>query len=958
MNTDQFINRHLGPREADIASMLKAVGAESMDQLINETIPASIRLDKALAIEKDGISEQEFLNHIKSLASKNKLYRSYIGMGYYGTNLPSVIKRNVFENPGWYTSYTPYQAEISQGRLEALLNFQTMLIELSGMEIANSSLLDEATAAAEAMSLMFDTRSRKDVKAGKNKLFVDKNIFPQTLDVIQMRAEPIDIEVVVGNYKSFEMDEMCFGAILQYPAADGTVHDYEAFTTKAHENGMLVTAVVDIMAMVLLKKPADWGADVVVGNTQRFGVPMGFGGPHAGYLATAEKYKRNIPGRIIGVSVDKHGNKALRMALQTREQHIKRERATSNICTAQALLANMAGFYAVYHGPEGLKHIAKNIHAKAQALDKVISELGYQQLNENYFDTIRIQLPDGIQQRDIQSISADKHINLNYQENGIISISMDESAGIKDLNDIISIFAKANNKHNITIESLEEKTNIPQNLLRKDNFMQQKVFNSYHSETEMMRYMHKLVKRDIALNQSMIPLGSCTMKLNPATTMLPLSWDEFGGIHPFSPADQWKGYQEMMCELQADLAEITGFDAVSLQPNSGASGEHTGLMLIRAYQKDKGESHRNICLIPGSAHGTNPASAVMAGMKVIVTKTDDNGNISIDDLRNKAEEHKDNLAAFMVTYPSTHGVFESQIREMNKIIHDNGGLVYMDGANMNAQLGLTSPGHIGADVCHLNLHKTFAIPHGGGGPGIGAIGVAKHLTDYLPGHKVVKTGGDKAIPAVAAAPFGSASILPITYGFIKMLGAKGLRKSAEVSILNANYIAKRLEGWYDVLYTGETGRCAHEMILNLQHYQSEYHVSSADVAKRLMDFGFHAPTLSFPVHETLMVEPTESESKEELDRFIEAMIQIRKELDMVKEGKYSMEDNPVINAPHTAVECVSNKWEHKYERELAAFPLDWIRENKFWPYVGKIDNGYGDRNLMCTCDPIESYEDK
>ena len=956
MNTNQFINRHLGPRDEDIKDMLKTVGVNSLDQLINETVPESIRLEKDIDMVKEGISEQEFLNNIRKIAAKNKLYRSYIGMGYYGTNLPSVIKRNVFENPGWYTSYTPYQAEISQGRLEALLNFQTMITELSGMELSNCSLLDEATSAAEAMSLMFDTRSRKDVKAGKNKLFVDNNIFPQTLDVIQLRAEPVGIEVITGEFETFEFDDLFFGAIVQYPAADGSIHHYGEFSEKAHNKGILVTAVADIMALVLLQKPAEWGADVVVGNTQRFGVPVGFGGPHAGYLATSEKYKRNIPGRIIGVSVDVHGNKALRMALQTREQHIKRERATSNICTAQALLANMAGFYAVYHGPKGLKYIANSIHSKAVTLTNKITELGYKQLNDKFFDTIRIELPRNISQKDIQSIASDKEINFNYTETGVVGISMDESATINDLNDILSIFAKAIGKSSINIETPDTDIRIPESMLRKDEFMKQKVFNSYHSETEMMRYINKLVRRDIALNHSMIPLGSCTMKLNPATTMLPLSWDEFGGIHPFAPADQWEGYREMMCELQSDLAKITGFDTVSLQPNSGASGEHTGLMVIRAYQKDRGQGHRNICLIPASAHGTNPASAVMAGMNVVVTKTDEHGNISVEDLKEKAEEHKDNLAAVMITYPSTHGVFESKIREMVRIIHDNGGLVYMDGANMNAQLGLTNPGTIGADVCHLNLHKTFAIPHGGGGPGVGAIGVAPHLSPFLPGHSVVKTGGEKAIRAIAASPFGSASILPITYGYIKMSGLNGLKKAAEVAILNANYLAAKLKGWYEVLYTGETGRCAHEMIIDLQHYQTEYHVSSADIARRLMDYGFHAPTLSFPVHETLMVEPTESESKEELDRFAEAMIQIRKELDLIREGKYTHEDNPVVNSPHTANECVADEWNHIYGRDTAAFPLKWLRENKFWPYTGKIDNGYGDRNLMCTCDPIENYE--
>ncbi len=956
MNTNCYINRHLGPREEDLKEMLETIGVESLEKLIDETVPTSIRLNK-LDIAQEGMSEQEFLNHIKNIALKNKIFRSYIGMGYYGTNLPSVIKRNVFENPGWYTSYTPYQAEISQGRLEALLNFQTVITELTGMALANCSLLDEATSAAEAMSMMFSTRSRSDVKAGKNKLFVDENIFPQTLDVIELRSEVVGIEVVKGDFNSFDFsDDLFFGAILQYPAANGIIPNYKTFTDKAHEKGMLVTAVVDIMAMVKLQKPAEWGADIVVGSTQRFGIPMGYGGPHAGFLATSDKYKRNMPGRIIGVSVDKHGKKALRMALQTREQHIKRERATSNICTAQALLATMAGFYAVYHGPKGLQFIANEIHAKAVTIENKLIALGYTLLNDNYFDTLRIKLPEGVSQKDIQKLALEKHINFNYFETDVVTVSMDETVNIKDINDIIAVFAKAINKPSIEVTALDSETKIPSELLRNDNFMQQKVFNSYHSETDMMRYINKLVRRDIALNHSMIPLGSCTMKLNPATTMLPLSWDEFGGLHPFVPTEQAQGYQEMIEDLKSDLAKITGFDNVSVQPNSGAAGEHTGLMVIRAYQKHKGEGHRNVCLIPASAHGTNPASAIMAGMKVIVTATDKHGNISVEDLKEKAEANKDNLAAVMITYPSTHGVFESKIREMVKIIHDNGGLVYMDGANMNAQLGLTNPGHIGADVCHLNLHKTFAIPHGGGGPGVGAIGVAKHLTPFLPGHSVVKIGGEQSIKAVAAAPYGSASVLPITYGYIKMSGFNGLKKSAEYAILNANYLAAKLKDWYSVLYTGETGRCAHEMILDLQHYQAEYHVSSADIARRLMDYGFHAPTLSFPVHETLMVEPTESESKAELDRFAETLIQIRKELDLIKEGKYTAEDNPLVNSPHTADECAGDEWNHVYSRETAAFPLAWIRENKFWPYVGKIDNGYGDRNLMCTCDPIESYE--
>ncbi|MFO7790850.1 MAG: aminomethyl-transferring glycine dehydrogenase [Bacteroidota bacterium] len=953
-----FTDRHIGPRDEDLKEMLNTVGVDSIEQLIDEAVPKSIRLDKPIDMAGDGCSEQAFLSHITEIANKNKVYRSYIGQGYYGTVFPSVIKRNIFENPGWYTSYTPYQAEISQGRLEALLNFQTAISELTGMEIANSSLLDEATSAAEAMSLMFDTRSRKDVKAGKNKLFVDKNIFIQSLDVIQMRAEPIGVEVIVDDFRNFTKldDGAFFGAIVQYPAADGCINDYSTFSGQAHEAGILVTAVVDILSLALLQKPSEWGADVVVGNTQRFGVPMGFGGPHAAFLATSEKYKRNIPGRIIGVSKDKFGKPGLRMALQTREQHIKRERATSNICTAQALLATMAGFYAAYHGPEGLKNIAGNVHKKAVTLEQALKKLGYDQLNELYFDTLKISLPENIQSSEIQSVAADYKINFNIIDQQTIGISMDETAEVKDLNDIISVFAKVMNQHSTPIESIEQDIAIPDTLLRKDNFMQQAAFNSYHSETKMMRYMKKLERRDIALNHSMIPLGSCTMKLNSATSMLPMSREEFGNIHPFAPSDQWKGYQEMMCELQSDLAKLTGYHAISLQPNSGASGEHTGLMLIRAYHLDNNDKQRNICLVPASAHGTNPASSIMAGMKVVVVESDDNGNISLDNLKEKAEKHKDDLAACMITYPSTHGVFESNIRDMIKIIHDNGGLVYMDGANMNAQLGITHPGIIGADVCHLNLHKTFGIPHGGGGPGVGPIGVTKELSKYLPGHSVVQTGGDKAIKPVAAAPFGSASILPITYAFIKMLGLSGLKKSAEISILNANYIACALKDWYDVLYTGETGRCAHEMILNCQHFQKEYHVSAGNIAKRLMDYGFHAPTLSFPVHETLMVEPTESESKEELDHFIEAMIQIRKELDKIKDGTYSADDNPVINAPHTAEECLKSDWDHSYDRETATYPLNWVRENKFWTWTAEIDQGYGDRNLFCTCETLESYK--
>ncbi|MGC9330427.1 MAG: aminomethyl-transferring glycine dehydrogenase [Bacteroidales bacterium] len=958
MQNELFTKRHIGPSENDIQDMLDTVGVDSVEQLINETIPESIRLDKPIDLPEHGMSEQGFLSHIKEIAGKNKVYKSYIGQGYYDTVFPSVIKRNVFENPGWYTSYTPYQAEISQGRLEALLNFQTAISELTGMEIANSSLLDEATSAAEAMSLMFDTRKQKDIKAGKNKLFVDKNIFPQTLDVILMRAEPIGVEVVVDNYIKFPEieDGKFFGSILQYPAADGTVNDYSDFASKAHEAGILVTAIVDIMSLAILKKPSDWDADVVVGNTQRFGIPMGFGGPHAAFLATSAEYKRNIPGRIIGVSKDKFGKPGLRMALQTREQHIKRERATSNICTAQALLATMAGFYAVYHGPEGLKEIAGNIHKNTSALAKALNSLGYKPTNTMFFDTLNIPLPDGIKSHTIKDIADTYKINFNIVDENTIRISLDETTTINDLNDIIRIFAKAANKTPVYIDTDPENITLPESMMRNDKFMQQEVFHAYRSETEMMRYMKKLERRDIALNHSMIPLGSCTMKLNSATSMLPLSWEEFGSIHPFAPAEQWTGYKELMDALKADLARITGFYDISFQPNSGASGEHTGLMVIRAYHIDNNEAHRNVCLVPSSAHGTNPASSVMAGMKVVSVDSDSNGNISLDDLKKKADEHKNDLAACMITYPSTHGVFESNIKDMIKIVHDHGGLVYMDGANMNAQLCITHPCIIGADVCHLNLHKTFGIPHGGGGPGVGPIGVTKELSHYLPGHSVVQTGGDKAIKAVAAAPFGSASILPITYAFIKMLGREGLKKSAEISILNANYIASALKDWYEVLYTGEKGRCAHEMILNCQHFQKEYHVSAGNIAKRLMDFGFHAPTLSFPVHETLMVEPTESESKKELDHFIEAMIQIRKELDKIKDGTYTADDNPVINAPHTAEECLSSDWKHAYDRKTAAYPLNWVRENKFWTWTAEIDQGYGDRHLFCTCETLEAYK--
>ncbi|MDD4385076.1 MAG: aminomethyl-transferring glycine dehydrogenase [Bacteroidales bacterium] len=954
MSTERFDTRHIGPRDSEIDEMLKAVGVKTLDELIDQTVPKGIRLNGLLNLPA-ALSEHEYLAKIKGLASKNQIFSSFIGMGYYRTHTPSVILRNIFENPGWYTSYTPYQAEISQGRLEALLNFQTMVMDLTGMEMANASLLDEATAASEAMLMMHSLRSRQAVKEGRNLLFVDSDTFPQSMEVIGTRANPLNIEVVTGCYSEYKFTGKEFGVIVQYPSAKGNVRDYSSFIAKAKENGAFTTVIADILSLALITPPGEWGTDIVVGSTQRFGIPMGFGGPHAGYFATKEEYKRNLPGRIIGVSIDKHGNKALRMALQTREQHIKRERATSNICTAQALLATMAGMYAVYHGPEGIKRIATHAHSAAVIIAKEITKLGYKQNAKTVFDTLEVELPTGVKVDMIRRKALDKEINFNYKPNGTIGISTDELTSIAEINYIIEIFAEVAGKPAIKINSIEVTNAIPENLKRKSEYLTDKVFNIFHSETEMMRYIKRLERKDIALNHSMISLGSCTMKLNAASEMLPLSWVEFGNMHPFVPTEQAQGYMSLICELEQLLAEITGFDAMSMQPNSGAAGEYAGLMVIREYHKSRGEGHRNIALIPSSAHGTNPASAAMAGMEIVIVECDKDGNISIEDLKAKAELHKDNLSSFIVTYPSTHGVFEPEIKEMMKITHDNGGQVYMDGANMNAQVGLTSPGFIGADVCHLNLHKTFAIPHGGGGPGVGPIGVAKHLTPFLPSHPVVKTGGNKGITAVAGAPWGSAMVLPITYGYILMLGAEGLKKVTEMAILNANYLAAKLKGHYEVLYTGKTGRVAHEMILDCRHYKQTYGVETGDIARRLMDYGFHAPTLSFPVHETLMVEPTESESVQEHDRFVEAMISIKKELDEIKDGKADKEDNVIKNAPHTVVEITANEWKHSYDREKAAFPLAWIANNKFWPAVGKIDSAYGDRNLVCSCAPIEDY---
>jgi len=946
MLTNNFIKRHNGPTETELPEMLKKTGVSSLEQLINETLPPAIRLKAPLKLAK-GMNEFEYLTHLKEIASKNKIYKTYIGLGYYNTILPGVIQRNILENAGWYTSYTPYQAEISQGRLEALLNFQTVIADLTGLPLANASLLDEGTAAAEAMIMAFNSRSRAAVKAGANKFFVSETLFPQTIDVIKSRALPLGIELVFGNPGTIEFTEMFFGAIVQYPDQKGNVQDFTGFTAKAHEKSVVVAVAADLLSLALLTPPGEWGADIVVGSSQRFGVPMGYGGPHAAFFATKEDFKRNMPGRIIGISVDALGNRALRMALQTREQHIKRERATSNICTAQALLAIMAGMYAVYHGPEGLKAIAKDIHHLAATLSDGIEKLGYQQLNKYFFDTLYVSLPAGISAAEVQQIALENKMNFRYDGQNI-GISLDETTSLDDVNQILGIFAQAAGK---TASKTEQKEicRLPENLVRKSSFLKDPVFNTYFSETEMMRYMKMLENRDLALNRTMIPLGSCTMKLNAAAELFSLSWPEFANLHPFVPADQAEGYSQLICNLEKDLCEITGFNAVSFQPNSGAAGEYAGLMVIREYLKSTGQGHRNICLIPSSAHGTNPASSVMAGMEVIVVKSDERGNVDIPDLREKAEKYKDSLAALMITYPSTHGVFEQEIFEIIAIIHQHGGRVYMDGANMNAQVGLTNPGLIGADVCHLNLHKTFAIPHGGGGPGVGPIGVAKHLAPFLPGNHFVKTGGERAISALSSAPFGSAMILPISYGYIKLLGGDGLALATKMAILNANYLKNALQEHYKILYTGKNDRVAHEMILDCNEFSKTANVAVIDIAKRLMDYGFHAPTVAFPVHGTLMVEPTESEPLSELNRFIEAMISIRKEIDEIVEGKADDKNNVIKNAPHTLCQLTAEEWDKPYSRAKAAFPQPCNKADKYWPPVTKIDDAFGDRNLVCTC---------
>ena len=941
MEINSFLSRHVGPRPEETKKMLEVIGVSSIDALIEQTIPSKIRLKEPLAIGEP-MSEYTFLNHIKTLAGKNKMYKSYIGMGYYNAITPAVIQRNILENPGWYTSYTPYQAEISQGRLEALLIFQSMIADMTKMPLANASLLDEATAAAEAMIMFYNARSRDMQKSGANKFFISEDVFPQTISVIETRAKALDIEILVGKHDEFVFNPMVFGALVQYPNQWGGVNDYSDFVAKAKANGSYVLVASDLMALALLTPPGEWGADCVIGSSQRFGLPMGFGGPTVGFFACKEDFKRQMPGRIIGVTIDAQGKRALRMALQTREQHIKREKATSNICTASALMAVMSGMYAAYHGQKGIANIATRIHKLTVLLNTEIQKLGYTQFNTYFFDTLCIQCP--VKTDVVEKIALEHEINFRYICDECIGISLDETTTIKDINDILSVLAKAAGKPftNITCSGNCPTLDFPTNLRRTSSFLTQKVFNSYHSETEMMRFLKKLEIKDLSLNRAMIPLGSCTMKLNAAAEMLPITWCEFGCMHPFVPANQAEGFLTMIHELEHDLATISGFAGISLQPQSGASGEYAGLIVIRNYFLDKGEPHRNVCLIPSSAHGTNPASAAMAGMKIVVVKATESGEIDVDDLKAKAEENKDNLACLMITYPSTHGVFEEEILHIIDIIHANNGLVYMDGANMNAQVGLTSPGFMGADVCHLNLHKTFAMPHGGGGPGVGPIGVSAKLVDFLPSHPVINVGGKKG-NAMSAAPYGYSLLLPISYGYIKMLGTEGLTESTKYAILNANYMMTRLKDSYKILYTGSKGRVAHEMILDCNAFSLTAQVG--EIAKRLMDYGFHAPTVAFPVHGTLMVEPTESEPLSELDRLCDAMIQIRKEIADIETGKADKENNPIKNAPHTMDVVCANDWTRPYSRQEAAFPMPY--DDKYWPTVSKIDDAYGDRNLMC-----------
>ncbi|UYZ58011.1 aminomethyl-transferring glycine dehydrogenase [Hymenobacter latericus] len=951
---DVFVDRHNGPDAVAVAEMLQTIGVESVDQLINETVPARIRLKRELNLPA-ALTERQFLQKFKQIAGQNKVFRSFIGLGYHDTQLPPVILRNIMENPGWYTAYTPYQAEIAQGRLEALINYQTMVIELTGLEIANASLLDEGTAAAEAMNMFHGLTKKKNA----NKFFVSEQVLPQTLDVLRTRATPLGIELIVGDHRTTDLsDEGIFGALVQYPAADGEVFDYTDFIAQAHERGQFVAVAADLLALTLLTSPGEMGADAVVGNSQRFGVPMGYGGPHAGYFATKDAYKRVIPGRIIGQSVDATGNRAYRMALQTREQHIRREKATSNICTAQVLLAVIAGMYAVYHGPERLKQIATNVHLLTRQLAEGLRGLGAELLVENYFDTVSLKLESAELQQALKRELEAVGINLRYFGESNVGISLHQNAEPQDVADILGAFGKVLGKQ--ATASLEVPADAelvwPAGLIRKSEFLKHEVFNTHHSEHELLRYMKQLENKDLSLTHSMISLGSCTMKLNATAEMIPVTWPEIGQLHPFAPREQAQGYAQIFKDLEAWLCEVTGFDAVSLQPNSGAQGEYAGLLVIKAYHDARGDHHRNVALIPASAHGTNPASAAMVGMQIVVVKSTERGEIDLDDLEAKAEQYSDKLSCLMVTYPSTHGVYEESIIDICNLIHEHGGRVYMDGANMNAQVGLTSPANIGADVCHLNLHKTFCIPHGGGGPGVGPIGVVADLAPYLPGHVLVDADG-RTEGAVSAAPWGSASILPISYAYIAMMGGEGLKAATETAILNANYIKARLEEHYPVLYTGENGRCAHEMILDCRQFKKAG-IEVEDIAKRLMDYGYHAPTVSFPVAGTLMVEPTESESKEELDRFCEAMIKIREEIRAVEEGRADAKENVLKHAPHTAAVLLAEEWTRPYTREQAAYPTDFARRFKFWPTVSRIDSAYGDRNLICACTPIEAYADQ
>ncbi len=949
---NEFQDRHIGPAVSDLKAMLETIGIDTLDQLIEETIPANIRLKHDLKIGAPQ-TEYKYLQELKEKAAKNRVCKNYIGLGYYGTITPGVIQRNIFENPGWYTQYTPYQAEIAQGRLEALLNFQTMISDLTALPIANASLLDEGTAAAEAMHVFYEVRNKSKSRAAANKIFIDSNTFVSTIEVIKGRAIPLGIEVEIGNYKDFTPTAAYFAVVLQYPASNGAVVDYRNLLTACRGQEVYSVLACDLLSLALLTPPGELGADIAVGNSQRFGVPMGFGGPHAAFFACREEFVRLIPGRLIGVSVDKHGNRALRMALQTREQHIKREKATSNICTAQALLSIMASMYAVYHGKDGIKNIALSIHNKAVALANELKKLGFVNKNAYFFDTLCIDAKH--KTAEIRILAEAAGYNFWYNADGSIQISLDETTFREDIEEISSLFSRVLNANYISTYLEHPALQISEELQRTSDFLTHPVFNTYHSETEMLRYIKRLESKDLSLGFSMIPLGSCTMKLNATTELIPLSWPNFSSIHPYQPAEQVQGYLEIIEELEEQLANITGFAATSLQPNSGAQGEYAGLMVIRAYHVSRGDTHRNVALIPTSAHGTNPASAAMAGMEIVLVRCDEEGNIDVDDLKAKAIQHAKNLSCLMVTYPSTHGVFEASIIEICDVIHQYGGKVYMDGANMNAQVGLTSPAAIGADVNHINLHKTFAIPHGGGGPGMGPICCTKELAPFLPTNPIYKTGGEKAIPSISSAPFGSASILLISYGYNKMLGSEGITNATKYAILNANYLKAKLEKHYPILYTAKNGRVAHEFIMDLRPFKKETGIDAVDVAKRLMDYGYHAPTVAFPVPGTLMLEPTESESKEELDKFCEALLEIRKEIDDIISGKTTQQDNPILNAPHTANEVIADNWTHSYSREKAAFPLDYVRQSKFWPSVAKIDNTYGDRNLICTCLPIEAY---